>query len=74
MRASARAEQQEILLLARELISRTWKLRKAIGLDPSACLLRFLVAVLPEDGEVARVCAEVQDRCGFRLVVRASIS
>lgn len=72
VRASTRADQQEILRLARELIPKTWKLRKPIGLDTTASLVRVLVAVLPEDGEVARVSAEIQDRCGFRLVVSAS--
>ena len=70
VRVAARTDQQEILRIAREVLPPSWTLRKPIGLDTAAGLVRVTVLVLPDDAEVARVNVMIQERCGYQLAMQ----
>lgn len=70
VRTAARADQQEILRIAREILPATWTLRKAIGLDTAAGVVRVTVVVRPDEGEIASVGASIQEQCGYQLAVQ----
>ena len=69
IRIFPRADQQAVLQIFRELVPRSWALRKNPGLDTAQALVKVQVVSLPSREEIDRVAGSLLEATGFGLVV-----